>query len=149
MTLNFGAAIDAYGRALALDGARPDYLEERAYITLQFNRNADAERDMKAAQALGDLNPRLQRSTAQFYIMIDKFKDSLAPAKRSLELDPQNSRSWLWMAQTYYVNNDCQAHEAYARFREMCRIDGQCDAADGLALPEVIRYFRCEGAPRK
>jgi tetratricopeptide (TPR) repeat protein len=146
---NFPQAYDAYTQALALDGGNPDFLEERAYVALKLNRNAEAVRDIEAAQRLGDLNTRLQRSTVQFYIMADQAKKSLDPAKRALSLDPTASRNWLWMAQAHYANQDCQAHAAYARFLELCPRDGQCAATDGLALPEVIRYFRCDGVPFK
>jgi tetratricopeptide (TPR) repeat protein len=147
--LNFPKAHEAYTQALALDGGNPDYLEERAYLALRLGRNVEAVRDMDAAQRLGDLNQRLQRSMTQFYIMADQAKKSLEPAKRAVSLDPKGSRNWLWMAEAHYANQDCQAHAAYARFLELCPQDGQCAATQGLALPEVIRYFRCDGVPFK
>lgn len=146
---NYAKAYDAYTQALALDGGNPDYLEERAYVAMKLDRDAEAARDIEAAQRLGDLDPRLQRSTAQLFVLTEQFKKSMEPAQRAVSLDPNGSRSWLWMAQTYYLNADCKAHEAYARFVELCRIDGQCAAANGMAVSANLRLFNCDYLPRK
>ncbi len=92
---------DLYGRKIGLSGGM--------FAGPRFGPKANEEN--KRAMALDDKNPRVWASTGRKYLMSPKaFGGDTSKAidsfKKSLELDPNQDETWVWLAKAYEKQSD-------------------------------------------
>ncbi len=143
---DFERAIDDFGKAIRLDGSRPEFYSNRGIAWQSRADVENAERDFRQAVALGP-----DFATAHFNLgvllhLIGNSSAGIPFLERVTALTPDDSEAWTQLGVLYeHTNQPARAVSAFTRAIDIERgFDDQAFYLRGLARADLLDYANAE-----